>query len=385
MIKKLPLVALCSVIVSSFFLYASASAINYGGIGGRPVYSNPSNPRTQSIFIFTLKPGQSGSNAVEVQNDTNQTQTIAVDAVDSELATGGQFTCKQAVEPKTDVGAWINLQSTSVTVPANSTRDVPFTVTVPDSNTISVGEHDGCITLQASSQTAAPSNKNGIVLSFRTAIRVVVTIPGKLVKKLGITSVKVANGSDGSYLVTPSIDNQGNVSLDAKLHLQLLSFYGASSQTVDEGTMPVLPQSSMVSSYDLNHPFWGGFYVARATVSYNDDPNTGLGLQDNSNQKILVMDSAVFFATPKPLAAIIEIIVLLAVVLALYWLIRTRKFNRQVNTSWEKYIVKHGDTLEKLAERTGVSWKKLAVSNKIKAPYTLTEKQTIKLPPKPKD
>ncbi len=385
MIKKLPLVALCSVIVSSFFLYASASAINYGGIGGRPVYSNPSNPRTQSIFIFTLKPGQSGSNAVEVQNDTNQTQTITVDAVDSELATGGQFTCKQAVEPKTDVGAWINLQSTSVTVPANSTRDVPFTVTVPDSNTISVGEHDGCITLQASSQTAAPSNKNGIVLSFRTAIRVVVTIPGKLVKKLGITSVKVANGSDGSYLVTPSIDNQGNVSLDAKLHLQLLSFYGASSQTVDEGTMPVLPQSSMVSSYDLNHPFWGGFYVARATVSYNDDPNTGLGLQDNSNQKILVMDSAVFFATPKPLAAIIEIIVLLAVVLALYWLIRTRKFNRQVNTSWEKYIVKHGDTLEKLAERTGVSWKKLAVSNKIKAPYTLTEKQTIKLPPKPKD
>ncbi len=385
MIKKLPLVALCSVIVSSFFLYASASAINYGGIGGRPVYSNPSNPRTQSIFIFTLKPGQSGSNAVEVQNDTNQTQTITVDAVDSELATGGQFTCKQAVEPKTDVGAWINLQSTSVTVPANSTRDVPFTVTVPDSNTISVGEHDGCITLQASSQTAAPSNKNGIVLSFRTAIRVVVTIPGKLVKKLGITSVKVANGSDGSYLVTPSINNQGNVSLDAKLHLQLLSFYGASSQTVDEGTMPVLPQSSMVSSYDLNHPFWGGFYVARATVSYNDDPNTGLGLQDNSNQKILVMDSAVFFATPKPLAAIIEIIVLLAVVLALYWLIRTRKFNRQVNTSWEKYIVKHGDTLEKLAERTGVSWKKLAVSNKIKAPYTLTEKQTIKLPPKPKD
>ncbi len=383
--KKLTLVVLSLALVPSFFLFASASAINYGGIGGRPVYTNPSNPRTQSIFIFTLKPGQSGSNAVEVQNDTNQTQTIAIDAVDSELATGGQFTCKQAVEPKTSVGAWINLQSSSVTVPANSNQDVPFTVTVPNSNTVSVGEHDGCITLQASSQTAAPSNKNGIVLSFRTAIRVVVTIPGKLVKKLALTSVKVASGSSGSYLVTPAINNDGNVSLDAKLRLQLVSFYGASSQTVNEGTMPVLPQSSMVSSYDLSHPFWGGFYVARATVSFNDNPNTGLGLQDNSNQKVLVMNSSVFFATPKPLAAVIELIVLIIVVGAIYWLVRTRKWNRMVTTKWENYSVKHGDTLESLAEKTGVSWKKLAASNKIKAPYTLSDKQTIKLPPKHKD
>jgi hypothetical protein len=371
--------------MASLLMLSFADALNYGGIGGRPAYSSPTNPRTQSIFIFNLSPGQSASNAVDVQNDTNQTQTINIDSVDSELATGGQFTCKQAVEPKTDVGSWIALQQTSVTVPPNSDKVVPFTITVPNSNKINVGEHDGCITLEASSQTAAPSNKNGILLSFRTAIRVVVTIPGQLIKKMVMNTVKVTNGNKGYFIVTPSFSNEGNVSLDTKLSLQLVSLFGTSSGLVNEGTMPVLPNSSMNPGYEISHPFWGGFYMAKAIASYNDNPETGLGVQTNANQKVLVKNSSIFFATPKPLAALTEILILLVLVALVVWLVRGRSVKSQIKDTWTEYDVKHGDTLVKLAERSGVSWKRIAIANKIRAPYTLNDHQKIKLPPIHKD
>ncbi len=383
--KRLVGTFLAIVFSASFFIFAQTAALGYGGIGGRPAYTDPSNPRTQSIFIFSLRPGQSGSNAVEVINNTNTSQVISVDAVDSELATEGQFTCKQAVEPKTDVGAWIKLSSDSVSVPAYSHKYVAFTITVPNSNKINVGEHDGCITLEAASQTASPSTKNGVVLSFRTAIRVVVTIPGKLVKKLSINSLSVASNTNGTYQVTPTIQNEGNVSLDADLHLKLVSVFGFSTTTLKEGRMPVLPNSSESASYDLSHPFWGGFYVARATVSYNDNPSTGLGIQSNANLKVLSKDSSLFLVTPQPLAAVIEVIIVLAIVVIIIWAFRRLANKRNVKSNWVKYTVKSGDTLTHLAEHTGTSWKIIASANNIKPPYTLTESQIIKLPPKHKE
>ncbi len=370
---------------ASLLLLSEAYAINYGGIGGSPAYPNPANPRSQSIFIFQLKPGQSATNGIKVENDTNKQQVITLDAVDSELATGGQFTCKQAVEAKTDVGAWIKLQTTSVTLKAYTSTIVPFTLTVPDSNQISVGEHDGCVTLQAQSQTAAQSSQNGVVLSFRSAIRVVVTIPGKLVKKLSIKSLTVTATKNGEYQVTPSIENQGNVSLDASLRLQLVSILGFAPVSVKEGTMPVLPNSDMSDSYNVAHPFWGGLYMARAIVKYNSDPNTELGLQPHSNLAQISLNSKMFFATPQPLAAFIEAVVIVAIVWLIVWLSRRNKHKRTVNKKWQSYSVKHGDTVEKIAKNSNISWKKIVTANHMKPPYSLKEDQVIKIPPSNKD
>jgi hypothetical protein len=360
---------------------ASAMAAVYGGIGGQPANPRSNNPRTQSIFIYQLKPGQSATDGVKVLNNTNQKQTITLEAVDSELASGGNFTCKQATEKKTDVGSWIQLRSTDVTVPPTSSKVVPFAITVPNSGNIDVGEHDGCITIQAASQTASQETKNGVLLSFRSAIRVVVTIPGKIVKKLDIASVTVSPTKNDKYEVMPTFQNSGNVSLDTGLKVSLVSIFGAASNTVDEGNAPILPRTKATSSYELKHPFWGGLYRARVEASYNSNPNTQLGIDKNADLVTKTKDSALFLVAPAPLAGLIEGAILAVVIGAAVIFTRKHLHRKHVKRHWVVRTVEEGETLEKFAEAHHVSWKKIAKVNKLKAPYVLRKGQKLKLPP----
>lgn len=360
------------------------SAINYGGVGGRPAYPNSSNPRTRSIFIYQLKPGQGASDGLRILNNTRQSQTITIDAVDSELASGGAFTCKQAVEPKDDVGAWIRLDTTTVSVAPNSDQVVPFSISVPADKNVGVGEHDGCITIQAASQTAAKSKQPGIVLSFRSAIRVVVTIPGKIVKKLSIVSVKVTPAKDNKYQITPVVSNDGNVSLDTQMQPKLLSIFGTEVSSAKGGTSPVLPRSKASLNFEVKRPFWGGLYRAQVVASYNANPSTELGMNNGSNRTAQTLNSVVFFAAPQPLAALIELVILAVIAIAAYRLIDNRKHAKHVRTHWGPYTAKKSDTLDKLASERGTTWKRIAKVNKLKPPYALSKGQKLKLPAKAK-
>ena len=160
-----------------FVLFVSAVfAVEYGGIGGRPAYPRSDNARTESIFIHTLNPGQVQNEGVSVVNNSAEAKTILVYAVDSTPSTGGAFACEQLSQPKDDVGAWITLEKEDLLLESGTNELIPFTITVPQ--TASVGEHNGCIVIQE--KLAKPDGKSGVNLSFRTGLRVAVTIPGVL-------------------------------------------------------------------------------------------------------------------------------------------------------------------------------------------------------------
>ncbi|HET7320821.1 MAG TPA: LysM peptidoglycan-binding domain-containing protein [Candidatus Saccharimonadales bacterium] len=380
--KKLRLAALLSI---GLLLLAPLQtfAIENGGVGGRPANPDPSNPRTTSIFIYQLKPGEEHSDGVLVSNNTASEQTVSVYAVDSILSSGGAFACKQAVEPKNDVGSWITLQSDSVTVAAGSSQVVPFTISVPAN--ASVGEHDGCIALQAASQTAKSSGANGVVLSFRSAIRVAVTIPGKIIKKLTLVSVQSSPTKDNKLLVVPTVRNDGNVSLDITTQINLLPLFGGASVRTKEGSSPVLPHSSESWQYVVKRPFWGGLYRAKVTAVYDSNPNGQLGSKQQATPKTVELTSTAFFVTPAPIAVVIELAVLLALLLFIVWLVRRYVKSKQIRRHWQTYTVKTGDTLQSLAAAHGVSWRQVAKSNKLKPPYHLEKGHKIILPPTPKE
>lgn len=361
---------------------ATAAALNYGGVGGSPANPRPGNPRTQSIFIYQLKPGQQATDAVKVINNTNQQQVVALDAVDSALASGGNFTCKQAADPKTDVGSWITMSANSVNVGPNSNAVVPFTVSVPDQKNLSVGEHDGCITLQASSQTATKSTTSGILLSFRTGIRVVVTIPGKIIKSLDITSISENKTTDGKYAVNSVVKNSGNVSLDTTLDVKLASLFGAVFSDAHEGTTPILPRTSSSYSFNINKPFWGGFYRANVLATYNSNPADELGVDNNQDQVTKQATSKVFFVPPSPLAAVIEVLFCLVIVTVAVILARKLARAKHVQDHWKEVEVSEDDTVEKLADKHHTTWKQIAKVNKLRAPYILRKGQKLKLPTK---
>jgi len=94
-------------VIALFVTLDSARAINYGGVGGRPAYPRAENPRTDDIFVHTLKPGASQTEGVLVVNNSDETKTLMVYSADSTPSTEGGFACKQLSEPKNDVGSWI--------------------------------------------------------------------------------------------------------------------------------------------------------------------------------------------------------------------------------------------------------------------------------------
>lgn len=356
---------------------AAVSAVDYGGIGGRPAHPQPGNPRTQSIFIYELEPGHHVTDGVLVFNSTQQTQNVSVYAVDSVLSSDGAFACAQQVEAKKDVGSWITLDQNTVSLAPNTSQEVPFTVAVPEN--AGVGEHDGCIAIQSAANNSTTSG--GVALSFRSAIRVAITVPGQIHKQLTLASVGLGGlQKNDTYRVTPTAKNDGNVSLDTKVNVKLVSIFGTTAVTT-EGTYPVLPHSEASWNFELKRPFWGGVYRALVMVSYNGNTNTELGQQQNANTVTKQMYSRYFIAMPAPLAALAEAAVLLAVLVVIAGFVVKGRRSRRVRKHWKIYDLEAGDTLESLAQDFHVSWRKIAQVNKLKPPYNLHRGQKLKLPP----
>lgn len=170
------------IVVSFFLLFQTSFAIEYGGFGGRPAYPRADNPRTESIFVHTLEPGAVQKEGITVVNNSTETKTVLVYAADSTPSTGGAFACKQFSEEKTDVGSWISLNKTELTLSAGSTQIVPFTITVPAN--AGVGEHNGCVLIQE--KKPKRDDQPGVNLSIRTGLRVAIMVPGDIERKLEI-------------------------------------------------------------------------------------------------------------------------------------------------------------------------------------------------------
>ncbi len=356
---------------------APAWAVEYGGVGGRPANPRSDNPRTESIFIHTISPGEEVLDAVKVLNNTAEQKTLLVYAVDSAVSSGGAFACAQQVDAKDSVGSWITLSKSEVVLPSLAYEIVPFTLKAP--STASVGEHNGCIIIQEKKEVPA-EQQSGIQLSFRTGLRVAALVPGAIVRDLAIAGFSVESKQGGDFILKPSLQNKGNVSVDADVQVETVSFYGTKIAS-HGGEYPILRGEESDWNFELKKPFWGGFYKSSLSVRYGDNPSALVGQDVSGNDKVLVGPSVWFWSTPTIGALAIEISILLILLGLLLLVIRRYRMKRQIQHEWVEYMVKTGETINSIAERYGISWKLLAKANALQAPYVLVAKQKIKVPP----
>jgi len=374
--------SLSLVMILLILIPASALAVEYGGIGGRPAYPDPNNPRTKSIFVFTLEPGQTIENGVRVINNTEEKKTLMVYAVDSVVSSGGAFACAQFNDKKKDVGSWIKLAKNEVILEPLTNEVVPFTIVAPSS--VDVGEHNGCIVIQEKKNPRAGERKQGINLTFRTGLRVAVLIPGEIKRKLEIVGFDFSQQPDGGFLAAPKVKNLGNVSIDAEVKVWVDYFFGP-NLVVKGGQYPILRGQESEWNFNIKRPFWGGWYKTYLTVAYDPHKEAGVGRESGKGLEVLSTSPVYFFASPQPVAVVIEIAILLLIVVVIFrvWLWYKRK--RWIEKEWVEYEVQGGDDLKKIAEKFDVSWKLLARVNNIRPPYTLNSGARIKVPPRDHD
>lgn len=137
-------------------------------------------------------------------------------------------------------------------------------------------------------------------------------------------------------------------------------------------------------AFTVERPFWGGFYKAQTSISYNADPTAGLGERVNDTKKIR-KDTDYFFMIGAPEAIAVEVGVPLLIIVFIIWRLRRRKQKKAVRTAWEQYTVVNGDSIMSLADSRAISWKKIAKINKLKEPYILQPGQVVLVPQMPKN
>lgn len=359
-----------ALVLTSFFLLTfSASAVEYGGIGGKPAFPREDAPRSESIFIHTLNPGEVKEEGLLVVNNTQEEKTLEIYAVDSTPSTGGAFACEQMSETPDGVGSWIDLEKSEVTLAPGTNEVVPFKISVPQ--LLDVGEHNGCVMTQ---EKLEDQEAQGMSLSMRSGLRVAITIPGELVKKLEVEDFQVAGREDNAFLLQPKLKNLGNVSVETDLAVVTEHFFGFASLPHFEhgGEFTVLRGESADYNFELKQPFWGGWYRSSFVATYEDE--LGKKVQ-------LVGEPVVFFSMPTTKGLLIEIGALFILVFGLILLSISIKRRNWIQRFWVERKVQSGDDIRSLAEKFDVSWKVIAKANNLQAPYILKTGEKIKLPP----
>jgi hypothetical protein len=366
-------------ILASLILLGSpslASAIEYGGFGGRPAYPREDNARTESIFIHTLEPGITQKEGVKVVNNTQEKKTFIIYGSDSTPSTDGAFACKQFVEEKNDVGAWIELNKTEVTMDPGTNQIIPFTITVPKN--ASVGEHNGCILIQEKKE-APKEDQAGMSLSVRTGIRVAITIPGDLERKLEIAGFTLDRTETG-FTLHPQVKNTGNVSIDADARVTTRYFFGP-TLIKHGGQYPILRGDTSDWSFELKHPFWGGLYRSQFTVEYDDSKGASVGVQTDKKLTMLKSSNLWFWSMPTWAGLAIEIIILLCIAAVIYLVRLSQKRKQWINLHWVTHTLTTQTDIVSLASDYDVSWKLLSQVNQLKPPYTLKVGDVLRVPP----
>lgn len=349
-----------------------------GNIGGYPANPDPNNDRTKSIFVHTIKGGESQDDAVVVTNNTEATKTIDIYATDGVVTNTGALTCEQRVDTADKAGAWIRLSKSQVTLESGQKETVPFQIVTPSN--ADVGEHNACIVFQSHEDEGEVTGN--VRIRTRSATRVAMTVPGDLRRELSITAFTYGM-IDGKNTAQLKVKNSGNVSVDTKFSVRIDNLFGINWYR-NEGQYPILAQTDYIANYSNDQEsFWGGWYRASATIHYSKDTSIAV-LSDNETGDSVtkIAPSFIVFVKPHPVAVFLYLIGILLLIgaVVLYIIRRRRLKDERVHSIL--YKVKRNDTVQGLADSHGVSWKHIVRVNNIEPPYQLEVGQELRIPTK---
>lgn len=369
--------ATCIAIVSIAILASTPSyAVESAGIGLLPGAPRSSVPRSSSIIIHKVAPGQHITDKVKVANNSSTVKTLTIYATDSQMSSDGAFACAQLAEAPQKVGKWVSLAKSSVTLQPQTSELIDITIIMPQH--IQSGEYNGCIAVQESNPQSSDPH-NGITLQFRSAIRVALTVPGDLDANIIIDNID-REPLRGVTRLRTTVRNNGSVSVDSGFNVQFSTLFGGIVPDVGLGTYTVFPQVSSVFNFEVKNPFWGGWYKMYVQTVYHEPLDSG---EPSSEKTIKTSEPMTVFIMPAPLALLIEGLAFLALLFGTAFLVRLLRERSLDRKHSSLYTVRPGETIQSIANRHDVSWRRIASYNHLKAPYILRTSQKLKLPYSP--
>jgi len=232
----------------------------------------PTNTTATGYLVLTGSSGKTIQSSVEVLNTGDKTGSASVYAVDGTTGQTSGAVYRSRQEARKDVGAWIKLSKTRVTLPAHSQQAIPFTVAVPSD--AFAGQHLGGVVVQpdtlAGKQTLRKTKNSSFQVNIRelSVMAVQVNLPGPLQPQMEITGLR-ASGIPGRQSILIGLSNTGNEFVKGKGSLTVTD---SSGKRVKRETFPL---DTFVSHthvdlpiYTTGKPLPNGSYNGTVAISY---------------------------------------------------------------------------------------------------------------------
>ncbi|MBZ5734727.1 hypothetical protein K8Z61_09485 [Nocardioides sp. TRM66260-LWL] len=233
--------------------------------------ATPQGPDQRARYVYTLDPRGVRQDTVAVFNYSGRPAVVGLSAKDATSTPEGAFIIQDEATKATDVGSWISLSRTRLTLPPRSMALVPFQVGVPYN--VTPGDHAGAVLLSI----ATSSIKQGkqVIVSNRVGLRVLIRVPGALKPQLTIENLRTEARGGWHWWgwtrphTTYTVRNTGNVTLTGATYLRYLRSFGMDPLSVPDGQLPdLLPGGT--TDVTVDHP--GAFTFWHLTTEVQVDP-----------------------------------------------------------------------------------------------------------------
>jgi hypothetical protein len=200
----------------AFALAASLIAFAAPSAEARAVFSVQPVKKTKiGYFVLAGRPGATIRSSVRVLNVGNRPGTASLYPVDGTTGQTSGAVYRSRQEKRKDVGAWLRLAKTSVTLAPGAMETIPFTLNVPAD--ASAGQHLGGIVAQPSipsRKTVGKTKRSTFQVKIQelSVVAVQVNLPGPQVVKMAITSLR-PSGIPGRQDLLIGLSNLGNILL----------------------------------------------------------------------------------------------------------------------------------------------------------------------------
>ena len=341
---------------------------------------NAQFPNRKGWFIYEeVEPGAVIEDAARVINLDSQPSTITIEAVDAIMTPDGGFALVGESKDNTDIGNWIELSKTEVTLAPNKEKIVPFKIKVPQN--AEVGDHIGALAVYRSNQEADKTVKAGgaqVSISTRVGARVYLTVKGNITRQLTLLK-RAMYGRGQKLMFLFKMENLGNIRAEVVMTTKIYSIWGLYDSKEKVPLGQIFPKQT--STIEMAWPGKGrpifGPYLALITI---EDAFQGLNPASSTlpppSQPIHTWAFAFFIPYTQ--------VAILFILLFLIWFIvqarRWRQMARLARMPVATYKVKRGDHLVDIAAHYRIGWKLLAQLNEIKPPYDLGKTKTIYVP-----
>lgn len=367
MFNKISLFLLTAIVI--FTITPFAKAVSNGSLSVLP-YATNEYPEKRSWFVYEIDLGESITDKAVVVNGTNKSVDLTIAALDAAITSTGGYTLVGNTGQNKDVGTWVEIEKTHVTLPPHSQEIIDFTITVPED--ADVGSHPGGLTIWRTAEETHSKNAMISILT-RIAARIYVTVPGDIVRSLEVSNIK-HSVRKGILYFSMNLKNNGNVQLTPETDIALRGLFGRIGNQEKSALGMILRSTEIKATipWQKKAPFFGRF-VADFRIHYGEKDFKGDYVVDE-----YIDAKYIFWIIPWwNLLILLIILILLFFIRNLWkWLIIRKRLNEKT----KKHKVKKGETLTIIADIYDVNPKKIAKFNLLKWPYDLIEGDILLIP-----